>query len=101
MAKKNVKFSYAALYRVIGEVSEPHVRKETAEMRNRASAISAGFRTGEKRGFYGPGIGNQPTRYESDVKLYHGYWPVGLVYTGNYSAMKDNTLNNTLLKARG
>ena len=101
MAKKNVKFNDASLCRVIGEVSEPHVRKETEETRSRASAISAGFRTGEKRGFYGPGIGNQPTRYESDVKLYHGYWPVGLVYTGNYSAMKDNTLNNTLLKARG
>ena len=101
MGKKKVKWDDAALYKVIGEAAEPHVREKTVEIQGRASAMSAGFRTGEKRGYYGPGIGNQPTRYESDVRLYHGYWPVGLVYTGNYSAMKDNTENNTLLKARG
>ena len=43
--------------------------------------------------------GTQPS-YGADVET-HGGAPVGIVYTANYAAMRDNAQNNTLLKSIG
>lgn len=70
-----------------------------SQIAGRANAIGSGYRTGiwhdhasgEKRG------GTQPV-YEGDVQR-RGRSQVGIVHPGNYAAMKDNHLHNTLLKS--
>jgi methyl coenzyme M reductase alpha subunit len=66
---------------------------------NAANSMSAGFRTGI---FHDPKTGEkrgdtQPNYAGNVIKGKHGY--VGIVYTANYAAQKDNHLHNTLLKA--
>ena len=58
-----------------------------------ASGVWRNFETGEKRG-------PTPAQYSYDVKQYSHAW-VGIVYTANYAAQKDNMENNTLIKAVG
>ena len=80
------------------------VAKATDSTAARANALSAGFRTGlYHRDHKSPAVGNTQPRYASALgeSKRKPAIPVGLVYTGNYAAMKDNALNNTLLKARG
>lgn len=64
-----------------------------------ANAMSAGFRTGR---FYDRKEnklkGNTQPAYDGDVQR-RGKGPIGIVYTANYAAMKDNHLHNTLLKS--
>lgn len=77
------------------------VREKTEEVQGRAQSLGGGFRTGlYHRDHKSPAVGNTPAVYESNVRDY-GSASVGIVYTGNYSAMKDNSRNNTLLKAIG
>ena len=72
--------------------------KEAGAIAGRANAMSSAFRTGlYHRDHKSPAVGNTQPKYESD----QARGAVALVYTGNYAAMKDNALNNTLLKARG
>lgn len=69
------------------------------QIKGRANAMSSAYRTGiwhdpktrERRG------DTQPD-YKGDVQK-KGRTQVGLVYTGNYAAKKDNQENNTLLKS--
>lgn len=99
MAK--LKWNDKELRKLVGEAAEPHVKVKTAEIKAAADSMSAGFRTGlYHRDHKSPAVGNTKPKYKSSVKKFNGL-PVGIVYTGNYSAMKDNTINNTLLKARG
>lgn len=99
MAK--LKWNDKELRKLVGEAAEPHVKVKTAEINAAADSMSAGFRTGlYHRDHKSPAVGNTKPKYKSSVKKFNGL-PVGIVYTGNYSAMKDNTINNTLLKARG
>lgn len=74
------------------------IKRICDEKAARANAMSASYRTGkwhdhetkETKG------GTKP-KYVSDLEREeHSY--VGLVYTGNYAAMKDNDKNNTLAK---
>lgn len=96
-----LKWNDKELRKLVGEAAEPHVKAKTAEIKTAADSMSAGFRTGlYHRDHKSPAVGNTKPKYKSSVKKFNGL-PVGIVYTGNYSAMKDNTINNTLLKARG
>lgn len=65
-----------------------------------ANSLSSGFRTEVVRDYEtGQTVGGTQPRYESSSKKgSHG--PIAIVYPANYSAMKDNHLHNTLLKAR-
>ena len=74
---------------------------KTSAITGAANALSAGFRTGLcHRNHQSPAVGNTPAEYAGDVELKRkGY--VGIVYTANYAAQKDNHLHNTLLKAKG
>ncbi|MBQ9021556.1 MAG: hypothetical protein IJ113_06040 [Eggerthellaceae bacterium] len=64
----------------------------------KANSSSSGFRTGIYHRPGGEKVGNTQPTYKGNVtKGRKGY--VGIVYTGNYSAMKDNYENNTLLKS--
>ena len=66
-----------------------------------ANALSAGFRTGY---FYDRKVnkrkGGTAARYAANVER-RGRSQVGLVYTANYAAQKDNHEHNTLLKSIG
>ena len=80
------------------------VAKSTDARAASANALSAGFRTGlYHRDHKSPAVGNTQPKYASALgeSKRTPAIPVGLVYTANYAAMKDNALNNTLLKARG
>lgn len=96
----SIKWNDKALRKMIGDAAEPHVKAKTAEIKAAASSMSAGFRTGIYHPAKGERVGNTKPKYKSSVRRFKGL-PVGIVVTGNYSAMKDNTLNNTLLKSRG
>ena len=103
MGSTTFKWNEKELSRVTGKSPETveAVTKATRLVERTANAISSGFRTGiwhepkthETRG-------NTRPKYEGDVD--EGRVAAhGIVYTGNYSAMKDNAQNNTLLKSIG
>ena len=81
------------------EGTEGAIQRIAYGIAGRANAMSAGFRTGR---YYdrteGRLKGDTKPRYESDTQK-RGKSVVGLVYTGNYAAMKDNHQHNTLLKS--
>lgn len=90
-----------ALKEVVAKAARPAIEAKTGQITSAANAASAGFRTGYyHRDHKSPAVGGTQPRYTGDVEEHDG-WPVGLVNTGNYAAMKDNHQNNTLLKARG
>lgn len=77
------------------------ITEATNRIASNAQSMSAGFRTkiwhdpetGETKG-------DTPTNYVGNVQTLSNAH-VGIIYTGNYSAYKDNLENNTLLKAVG
>ena len=82
--------------------SADQIRSITEQTAARANALSSGYRTGlYYRDHKKPPVGDTQPVYSHDVKTYGKGYPVGIVYTGNYAAMKDNHENNTLLKSRG
>ena len=74
---------------------------KTSAITGAANSMSAGFRTGlYHRNHQSPAVGDTQAQYAGDVQMKSkGY--VGIVYTANYAAQKDNFKNNTLLKAKG
>lgn len=97
----SVKWDDSALKRAVGAAARAEVESSVRKVEAAANAMSAGYRTGlYHRDHKSPAVGNTQPRYVGDVQDFDG-WPVGIVYTGNYAAMKDNRENNTLLKARG
>ena len=75
------------------------VDEKTRKVASTASSLSAGFRTGlYHRVHKSPAVGNTPPVWHSSVQR-RGKTYVGLVATGNYSAMKCNHEHNTLLKS--
>ena len=101
MGSVRVEIDEKALLRVAGAAARPEVEAATARIEAAANAKGAPFRTGlYHRGHMSPAVGNTQPVYSSDVET-HGVMPVGLVHTGNYSAMRDNAKNNTLLKSIG
>lgn len=90
-----------ALKDVVAAAAKPEVEAATSRVIAAANSLSSGYRTGlYHRNHESPAVGNTQPRYAGDVQEFGG-WPVGIAYTGNYAAMKDNAENNTLLKARG
>ena len=98
-----------ALRRVVYGMPETMevIEDATSDICDRANAMAAGFkstvghdpRTGERRG-------GTPAKYDTKKteprrRTGPSAVPVGIVHTGNYAAAKDNTENNTLLKALG
>ena len=90
-----------ALGRLVGNSDRTRaiIAKRVDEVTARANAMSAGFRTGfYHRDHQSPAVGGTQPAYKGDVEK-RGKNPVGIVVTGNYAAMKDNHLHNTLLKS--
>ena len=76
------------------------IRSTTDAMASRANDMSASFRTGKyHREHKSPGVGGTQPVYKSNTQRPKGIVPVGMAYTGNYAAKKENYLHNTLLKA--
>lgn len=99
----SIQWNEAALGRLIGKAPEvvAEVERATGEIAERANSMSSGYRTGlYHRDHKSPAVGNTQPRYVDDTDIKRNA-VVGIVYTGNYAAMKDNAENNTLLKARG
>ena len=95
--KMTVTWNKQALGRAIGTAPETLAAITEATDRILASCQyqSADFRTKKYKG-----KGDTPAQYASDVHSYRNAH-VGIVYTANYAAQKDNMENNTLLKAVG
>lgn len=90
------------LFGVVGEAAQPRIESVVEKVTASANAMGGNFHTGlYHRDHESPAVGNTPARYAGDVNLYHGSWPVGIVHTDNYAAMRDTLENNTLLKALG
>ena len=98
-----IKWDKYALGRALAK--DPSTRAEvervTKEKAAKANVLCAGFKSGiwhdhangDKK------VGDTPARYESNVKGFGGVKvPVGIVYTANYAACKDNLKHNTLAK---
>lgn len=76
------------------------VRDAADARRDTANALSSGFRTGYyHRDHKSPAVGGTQPAYMAKTGRPRGIVPVGIVYTANYAAQKDNMLHNTLLKA--
>lgn len=76
------------------------VRNAADQVASNANALSAGFRTGKyHRDHKSPGVGGTQPRYQSNTGRPRGIVPVGIAYTANYAAKKDNMQHNTLLKS--
>ena len=99
----SIKWDMSALGRAMAKDAgtRAEVEKATRSRESKANALCAGFKSGvwhdhangDKK--YGP----TQARYGSDVKSFGGVkMPVGIVYTANYAACKDNLKNNTLAK---
>lgn len=81
------------------EQTRSMVEQKTHNVQSTAAMLSAGFRTGlYYRDHKTPAVGGTEPYWKANVKKY-GVKPVGIVVTGNYAAMKDNHLHNTLLKS--
>lgn len=103
VANVEVVIDEARLQKAISEADglEPILLNATEAIITRANNLSAGFRTGRWHDHdTGETKGDTPPIYEGDV-IYGRRGYVGIVHPGNYSAMKDNYENNTLLKAKG
>ena len=91
------------LGRIVGKSPSvvAEVERATDSIADRANAMSSGYRTGYYHPDHkSPGVGRTQPKYVANVEV-KSYAAVGIAYTGNYAAMKDNYENNTLLKARG
>lgn len=80
-----------------GENTESILKGHVDAITDRANAMSSAFRTGIYH-VDGHRVGNTQPVYGGDIKKTRK-GPVGIVHPKNYAAMKDNHLNNTLLKA--
>ena len=103
MADVRVEWDMDALQRAAGKDDgvEAALSEATSSITAAANALSSGFRTGlYHRDHQSPAVGGTQAAYEGNVED-HGKGNVGIVYTANYAAQKDNLQNNTLLKARG
>lgn len=99
--KLEIHWDKAALGRAVGLSDETleGITQATNRIAANAQSMSAGFRTKKWHDHAtGETKGDTPTNYVGDVQTLSNAH-VGIVYTGNYSAYKDNLENNTLLKS--
>ena len=97
-----------ALRRVVYGMPETMemIEDATSDVCDRANAMAAGYRTGiwhdpktrERRG-------DTPAKYDKKAEPRRQSGPcavpTGIVFNGNYAALKENNEHNTLLKAMG
>ena len=82
-----------------GEGTSGAIKRAVDEIARRANSMSSGYRTGfYHRKHMSPAVGGTQPKYKGNVKK-RGKWPVGIVYTANYAAQKENMEHNTLLKS--
>lgn len=101
MASFEIVLDMDGLQRAVAESEDvaETVSERVKAITGRANAMSAGFRTGlYHRDHKSPAVGDTQPDYKGDVRKM-GRSRVGIVYTGNYAAQKDNHLHNTLLKS--
>ncbi len=101
MDKVVIEIDEKALDEVTDKSISGIITEATQNVQSTTMSMSAGFRTGIWHD-HGTGetLGDTAPEYAYSTRD-NGRGLVGLVYTGNYSAMKDNYENNTLLKAMG
>lgn len=76
------------------------IRSTADGVAGNANAMSTGYRTKKyHRDHKSPGVGGTQPKYQSNTQRPKGVVPVGIVYTANYAAQKDNHEHNTLLKS--
>lgn len=76
------------------------VRSATDKVASNANSIGSGYKTAKyHRDHKSPAVGGTSPKYVANTSRPKGVVPVGIVYTSNYAAMKDNMLHNTLLKS--
>lgn len=76
------------------------VRNKTDATASKANSLGSGYKTAKyHRDHKSPAVGGTSPKYVANTSRPKGVVPVGIVYTGNYAAMKDNMLHNTLLKS--
>ena len=88
-----------------GKGTRAAVKAEADSIRSRANSLGAAYPTERTvRWATREHVGGTVPDYRADVQTFRAKGgiekPVGIVYTGNYAAMKDNHNHNTLLKAR-
>lgn len=104
MADMHININKEKLWRLVCKSDGTYqlVRGATDKIANSANAMSSGFRTQKyHRDHKSPAVGGTQPKYTANTGRPKGIVPVGIVYTGNYAAQKDNKLHNTLLKAKG
>ena len=70
------------------------IRRNADRICSNANSMGSTFKTERYKG-----SGGTSPKYVADTQRPKGIVPVGMVYTGNYAAMKDNMKHNTLLKS--
>lgn len=102
--KLTIKWDEEGLKRAIGHSGEiqSKITEMTDQRIQKANSLSSGFKTGR---YYdrdeGKLKGETPAKYGGGVEKMGRYqWPYGLIHPLNYAAMKDNYVNNTLLKVK-
>lgn len=102
MARVRLEIDESKLGRLCAaEEARQEVHNATERIEGRANALGSGhFTKLYHRDHKSPAVGNTQASYGSKVHD-GGDTSVGIVHTANYSAMQDNMLNNTLLKAMG
>ena len=83
-----------------GEGTVPALEEIVNSIKGRANAMSAGYRT-KKSKTKGVHVGGKQPWYGYSKAQSGKKGAIALVFPKNYAAMKDNHLNNTLLKAKG
>ena len=77
--------------------------KEASAISEQANALGSSFKTAKYHPDHtSPGVGGTTPKYGYEkAKDANRYGLVATVHPKNYAAMKDNMVNNTLLKAMG
>lgn len=96
MADVDFRIDEQALWRMACKTDNMYqlIRKNADQTASKANSMGASFRTQKYKG-----KGGTSPRYVANTQRPRGIVPVGMVYTGNYAAMKDNMKHNTLLKS--
>ncbi|MBR3326767.1 MAG: hypothetical protein IKG22_05530 [Atopobiaceae bacterium] len=101
MASVEIDIDEEKLYMAVqdAEGTESALNEAVNAITSRANALSSGFRTGRYYDREAHELkGDTQPSYKGDVRRM-GKTEVGIVYTANYAAMKDNMEHNTLLKS--
>lgn len=101
MANVEIDIDDEKLYMAVqdAEGTEGALSEAVNSISSRANALSSGFRTGRYYDREAKELkGDTQPSYKGDVRRM-GKTEVGIVYTANYAAMKDNMEHNTLLKS--